>query len=142
MSGVNFLSFGKREKLLRRTHRKYLFYILISLLVIALLIKNSFLLNSEYENINSIQVYKSTNTYVINKGEYFDKINFLMNEMKVFTERILYKDNNLNIEIRIVDKKNIYDIVDKLKKNYFNIKSYSCISDDNNFFTYSIEVEI
>lgn len=142
MSGVNFLSFGKREKLLKRTHKKYLFCISISLLVIALLIKNIFLLNSKYENMNSIQVYKSVNTYSDNKKDYLDKINFLMNEMKIFTEKILYKDSGLSIEIRILDKKNIYDIVDRLKKNSFNITSYSCISEDNNIFVYSIEVGI
>lgn len=142
MSGVNFLSFGKREKLLKRTHKKYLFCILVSLLVIALLIKNIFLINSKYENMNSIQVYKSLNTYSDNKKDYLDKINFLMNEMKIFTEKILYKDSGLSIEIRILDKKNIYDIVDRLKKNLFNITSYSCISEDDNIFVYSIEVGI
>ena len=61
---------------------------------------------------------------------------------KVFIEKIVYKNNGLSMEVRVLDKKNIYDIVDNLKKNNFDVMSYVCTSEENGIFTYAIEVEV
>lgn len=123
-------------------HKKYLIYIFLCSILIILSSKSVFSNYNEYKNLNSIQVYKNTNDYVDNKTEYIDKIYFLINEMKVFIEKIVYKNNGLSMEVRVLDKKNIYDIVDNLKKNNFYVMSYVCISEENGIFTYVIEVEV
>lgn len=123
-------------------HKKYLIYIFLCSILIILSLKSVFSNYNEYKNLNSIQVYKNTNDYVDNKTEYLDKIYFLINKMKVFIEKIVYKNNGLSMEVRVLDKKNIYDIVDNLKKNNFDVMSYVCTSEENGIFTYAIEVEV
>lgn len=82
-------------------HKKYLIYIFLCSILIILSLKSVFSNYNEYKNLNSIQVYKNTNDYVDNKTEYLDKIYFLINEMKVFIEKIVYKNNGLSMEVRV-----------------------------------------
>ena len=84
-------------------HKKYLIYIFLCSILIILSLKSVFSNYNEYKNLNSIQVYKNTNDYVDNKTEYLDKIYFLINEMKVFIENIVYKNNGLSMEVRVLD---------------------------------------
>ena len=84
-------------------HKKYLIYIFLCSILIILSLKSVFSNYNEYKNLNSIQVYKNTNDYVDNKTEYLDKIYFLINEMKVFIEKIVYKNNGLSMEVRVLD---------------------------------------
>lgn len=140
-SEVNFLSFGKRERLLKRTHRKYISYITISLILIFVLCKNFVSNYIEYEKINSIQVYQHV-TQNTNNKEYLDKIFFLLNDMKLFIQGINYSNEKLIIDVRVIEKRGIYDIIDMLNKNNFNVISYVNTQEINGEFIYTIEVGV
>ena len=140
-SEVNFLSFGKRERLLKRTHRKYISYITISLILIFVLCKNFVSNYIEYEKINSIQVYQHV-TQNTNNKEYLDKISFLLNYMKLFIQGINYSNEKLIIDVRVIEKRGIYDIIDMLNKNNFNVISYVNTQEINGEFIYTIEVGV
>lgn len=140
-SEVNFLSFGKRERLLKRTHRKYISYIIISLILIFVLCKNFISNYIEYEKINSVQVYQHV-TQNTNNKEYLDKISFLLNDMKLFIQGINYSNEKLIIDVRVIEKRGIYDIIDMLNKNNFNVISYVNTQEINGEFIYTIEVGV
>lgn len=140
-SEVNFLSFGKRERLLKRTHRKYISYIVISLILIFVLCKNLVSNHAEYEKINAVQVYQNV-TQNTNNKEYLDKISFLLNDMKLFIQGIRYSSEKLIIDVRVIEKRGIYDIIDRLNKNNFNVISYVNTQEINGEFIYTIEVGV
>lgn len=116
-------------------------YILLSLSLTIFLIKNIFANYNGYKEQNSIQVYKSVNNYVDSKKNYLSKIQFLINEMKIHVEKIFYRNDVLSIDFRVVDKKNIYEIIDVLKNNFFNVISYDLKFEDNGIFVYTVQVE-
>ncbi len=95
----------------------------------------------EYEKINSVQVYQHV-TQNTNNKEYLDKISFLLNDMKLFIQGINYSNEKLIIDVRVIEKRGIYDIIDMLNKNNFNVISYVNTQEINGEFIYTIEVGV
>lgn len=123
-------------------HRKYLIYIGALLFSILILFNNIFW---EYESMeNSVQVYNSSVEKNTNLNiKYLSSIKFIVNELKLYIEKISFNDSDdLKISIRVLDKKKIYDIVDNLNKNSFNVNSYIYVAEDNGQFIYDVEIGV
>lgn len=106
-----------------------------------MLCKNLVSNHAEYEKINAVQVYQNV-TQNTNNKEYLDKISFLLNDMKLFIQGIRYSSEKLIIDVRVIEKRGIYDIIDRLNKNNFNVISYVNTQEINGEFIYTIEVGV
>ena len=95
----------------------------------------------EYEKNSSIQTNKNINTTTYNR-DYLSKILFLLNDMKLYVEKISYSnDGTISLDVRLLDKKNIYNFIDEIEKNYFKVISYEYTSEIEGFFIYTVRVE-
>lgn len=142
MLGVNFLSFGKRERILRKTHKKYASIILVFTCLIILLGRNIFKNTKIYNDMNVQSVSANViDTEVYNKDS-ITNILSILDDLKLFIENISYTDTGLVIDVRLVDKKYIYNIVDNLKKKNLNVNSYVNIYENNGVYLYKINIGV
>ncbi len=140
MSEVNFLSFGKREKILKRMHKKYISYIFVFIVILIILFKNIIYNFSEF--YESYKPIKYQNMEIESIDHVYSKVDFLINNMKLFIDRIVYNESSLNVYVRVLDKRDIYSFVDKLNNNNLKVLSYSSFHENSDELIYSIEVEV
>lgn len=115
-------------------------YILIFVVILMVLFKNIDNNFSEFYEISKPIEYE--NIIVENIDHIYDKIDFLINNMKLFIDRIVYNESLLNVYVKVLNKKDIYDFVEKLNKNNLKVLSYSSLYENNNELVYSIEIEV
>lgn len=139
---VNFLSFGKRERILKRTHRKYISYIFVILILISLLYRNILTNRNIYNDLTNLK--QSTAISQINQKHQnnIESILLLIDNVKPFTENIVYNSNYIGIDVRIADKKYIYSIVDNLRQHNLDIKSYGYVSENDGLYLYKIDIGV
>ena len=90
ISGVNFLSFGKRERILKRTHKKYLSYICIVLILIGGVSGNILINRKTYSNLLNSKQSKIISDLQVEHKNSVDIILLLLDSMKLFIENIEY----------------------------------------------------
>ena len=140
ISGVNFLSFGKRERILKRTHKKYLSYICIVLILIGGVSGNILINRKTYSNLLNSKQSKIISDLQVEHKNSVDIILLLLDSMKLFIENIEYTLDNISINVRIADKKYIYSIVDNLIQANLYIKSYEYMSENDGLYLYKIDI--
>lgn len=71
-----------------------------------------------------------------------ESILLLIDNVKPFTENIVYNSNYIGIDVRIADKKYIYSIVDNLRQHNLDIKSYGYVSENDGLYLYKIDIGV
>ncbi len=123
-------------------HKKYCIYISLLLTVSALLINNIVSTHGSMFS-NSVEVYDNVEEDINYNIQYLQSIEFLISEMRLNLEKIVYTSNgNLNIGMLVLDKRHIYEIIDTLDRNLFNVISYTCTSENDGKFIYEIEIGV
>lgn len=114
---------------------------MLSVLTI-ILWRNILISDSLYKDLTQRHVYLTVNEESMNANYNLDRISYLIDNMKLYLENVSYSNGNLVMSIRVNDKKDIYTIVDNLKKDSFSVNSYVYRSEENGTHVYSVNIEV
>lgn len=98
--------------------------------------------DSIYKDLAQRQVYSTVDEELMNMSNNLDRVSYLIDTMKLFLEGVSYSEGNLIMDIRVNDKKDIYTVVDNLKRDAFIVNSYVYRAEENGTHLYTINIEV
>ncbi len=96
--------------------------------------------NKIYEELIEKPVY--SNIIEDSVTHNLEKIAYLIDTSKLYIEGISYNSDNFNITVRLNDKRDIYSMVDNLKKDGFYVNSYVHKYEENGTQIYNIDIGV
>lgn len=106
------------------------------------LCKNILVNRKIYSDLLNLKQSNTISDKQIKYQNSIDTILLLLDDVKLFIENISCTSNNISVDIRIGDKKYIYNIVDNLRQSNLDIKSYGYISENDGLYLYKIDIGV